>query len=252
MHMAMGQDLAVEVRRIWATVSRPAKVREDGDAGHQRRSRHIVRFYRELANLGQPIAQVGQLDERHAIALLDHWRRSKKALSTIRGEWSLLRAWAAAIGKPDVVRPLTLYWKESIKRPSQPGPGHAARHQDITLLNSLRVGSDATYYWVERACAVLHLTVAEAMMLDCQPILRFLEGRRNVDLKARLCAAIATRPHEAREVAQSILAFLRSVGRETLLWQSVDLAKALTRHANHLAYQRRQLKKKQGVLRRAA
>nr|WP_255429540.1 phage integrase N-terminal domain-containing protein [Ramlibacter albus] len=249
--MPAGQNLADDVRRIWANVARPANNGDDGEAGHRRRSRHIVRFYRELADLGHPITRVEQLDERHAVALLDHWRRSKKALSTIRGEWSLLRAWAAAIGKPEVVRPLTLYWKESIKRPPQPAPGHSARHQDITLLNALRAGSDATHYWVERACAVLHLTVAEAMTLDCQPILRFLEGRRNVDLKARLCAAIATRPHEAREVAQSILAFLQSVGREVLLWQSVDLAKAVTRHANHLAYQRRQLKKKQVVFRQA-
>lgn len=230
-----------QIRSTWARVALNApRTRAIPVDWKLRRNRHVARFYSELADLGLQLHRVDQLEDRHVTALLDHWRRKGKALSTIRSEWSVLRAWASAIGKDDLVRPLTSYSQERVG--TRRRRTRSARHNDLVLVRSLESSSDPTYYWIERVCTVFRVTVPDALVLDFRAVLRFLEGRRVDSLLPVVVAAIATRPHEARSVAVEVLGFLASAARSELLWPSTELAQAARRHANHLAYRRRQLK----------
>lgn len=177
------------------------------------------------------------------VALLELWRGKGKALSTIRSEWSVLRAWAAAIERSELVGPLTAYWNERPRQRRRLAPaGSSARHSDITLLKVLEARSEPTHYWVERVCAVLHVTVHEALTMDFAPVLRFLDGRRSDHLDPKLAAAVTARPQEAHALVVAVRGYLLSSGREHLLWPRVDPSQAARRHANHLAYRRRQLR----------
>lgn len=72
----------------------------------QLRARRIKRMYADLARAGERVRVVGDLQERHARALLDYWRSKGNAPATIKSDWSVLRTWMADLGKPDLVKPI--------------------------------------------------------------------------------------------------------------------------------------------------
>lgn len=235
-----------QIRLTWArcAANAPRALREESKR-NLRLACHVARFYRELADIGLQLQCLNELEQLHVQALLNLWRRKRKALSTIRSEWSVLRAWAIALDKPDLIGPLTAYWDENPRQRERcVQKGSSPRHRDIALIKMLESTDDATHYWIERVCAALQVSVVQALTMDFQPVLRYLEGRRGDVLAPRLTAAVAARPHEVRAVTLAVQAFLRSVGRVELLWPSLQVAQAAKRHANHLAYRRRQLKTK--------
>lgn len=207
----------------------------------QLRIMRVTRMYRELAAAGHFLADVDAFREEHAGALLDAWRCAGRVPSTIRGDWSILRVWCEALGRPGELKPLRHYWPDAPKANTPPDPLHPpSRHQDASLLNLLRSRPDRTHYCIEVLCRQLRLTQEEAMLLPLDTLQALVAGDQ-VDHR-KIAAARKASPQDVQHAASQVVEYLVQVQRDRLLWPAVTLPQAVRRHGNHLAYLRRQIR----------
>jgi hypothetical protein len=207
------------------------------------RCRRIKRIFGDLARAGFPLERIMDLQDNHARSLVAYWRRTGKAVATIRSEWSILRSFAKAIGKAQLDCPLERYWQDAPKAPAAKKIGGAlpARHQDPVVVKALQTGRDRTHYFIERSCQLLRLTVQDALILD-PALLSSVSPEHHtaaVGLPKKLAAVISAYPAEVQVLAGELITFLREQGRPSLLWTDHSLGQAMRKHENHLAYQRR-------------
>jgi len=205
------------------------------------RSVRITRMYRELAEAGHAPPQVRDFSEKHGEILLRSWRTAGRAASTIRGDWSILRVWCRALGRPRELKPLRHYWPDAPKANTPPDPrAPALRRSDAQLLDVLAARADKTHFFIELVCRRMRLTLEEALALPLQAYKAIVDGQptncRKVDV------AMAVSAHQVQDVAREVLVFLAPLQRESLMWTDVALPQALRRHENHLTYLRRQMR----------
>lgn len=207
----------------------------------QLRARRIKRMYADLARAGERVRVVGDLQERHARALLDYWRSKGNAPATIKSDWSVLRTWMADLGKSDLVKPIAHYWKDAPKPPKPRAPGSPlpARHPDAALVNLLGDGKDRTHYLVERLCQTFRMRVQDAFTLNAATLGAILDGRRPLGLPRALDKAVSQLSPEGTVLLSEVKQFLALEGREALLWSNANVPQGIRRHENHLAYVRR-------------
>lgn len=198
------------------------------------RQRRVVRLYRDLAAAGCELADVRQLRAQHATTLLDFWKSNGRATSTIRSDWSALRAWCAMMGAPDLVEPLQHYLPDAGRGRKRKG---TIRHTDGSLIALLAVQPDRTHYFLEVLCQVARISVREAMLLDPRSADR-------TEASPAVCKLMATCAKDPKHTVflLELRDFLLRAGRPTLLWKNLCLTRALRRHDNRLAYLRRSMR----------
>lgn len=200
------------------------------------RCKRLARMYRELAAAGAELDNINDLEEQHATLLLRRWRERRRAASTIRSDWSILRVWCEALGKPGRLKLLREYWPDAPRASTARSPATAPRHGDAVLLDALRESSDRTHYFVERLCQALRLSVQEALLF---PVTDPTRAGTDTASARKLRAAMSAAGPEIDEVLREAAAFLALSERPSLIWQGLDLAQAMRRHENRLAYLRR-------------
>lgn len=200
------------------------------------RCKRLARMYRELAAAGSPLEDISQLGERHATLLLRRWRERRRAASTIRSDWSILRVWCEALGKPGCVKLLREYWTDAPRASSARDPAVPPRHGDSVLLEALREDRDRTHYFVERLCKALRLSVQEALLF---PVTAPTRAAKDTASARKLQAAMNAAGPEVDELLRDAAAFLAAADRPALIWPHLELAQAMRRHENRLAYLRR-------------
>jgi hypothetical protein len=252
-----GQPLRVQIATVWhayASYSGRARALMD-DAVARDRQMRVARMYDQLARLGCALQKVDSLRERHARILLDHWRKSGARIATIRKNWSILRTWALALGKSGLIQPLEAYWPAAPKAPSaQPTPGGQAdpgrrgrRHDHPQLIAALLRGNDQTHFFVERLGRDLRLTVEEALMFDADMARQCLAGRLVLRAPYRQEPKVVPLvTHEQALLVQQVHDYMSVRSRRRLMWSDLSLLRAVRKHENHMAYQRRKLAKGAG------
>lgn len=200
------------------------------------RCKRLARMYRELALAGEQLHDIRQIGEHQATALLRRWRERHRSAATIRSDWSILRVWCAAIGKPGCIRTLREYWPEAPRAEANRDPASARRHGDSKLLQALARDTDRTHYFVERLCQVLRLSVQEALLF---PVRDPSGAVKDSSTARKLQAAISAEPLEVNALLHDAAAFLVTQQRSALIWPGLELAQAMRRHENRLAYLRR-------------
>jgi hypothetical protein len=200
------------------------------------RCKRLARMYRDLAGAGEQRTDFKQIGERQAMVLLRRWRERHRSAATIRSDWSILRVWCAAIGKPGCIKTLREYWPEAPRPKTDREPTSTPRHGDAKLLDALASDADRTHYFVERLCQALRFSVQEALLFPvCDP------SRAATDSPAtrKLQAAMNAAPSEVGALLQEAATFLGTQQRGALIWPGLDLPQAMRRHENRLAYLRR-------------
>lgn len=200
------------------------------------RCKRLARMYRELSAAGVRLHDVTLIEESHAELLLGRWQEKKRSPATIRSDWSILRVWCEALGRPGCVKTLREYWPEAPRSAKERTPTSAPRHRDAPLLAALREDSDRTHYFVERLCQALRLSVQEALLF---PVADPSTAARDSASARKLHAAMSAAPTEVTELLAEAAAFVSEQERPALIWPGLQLAQALRRHENRLAYLRR-------------
>jgi hypothetical protein len=229
--------LEAEISRVLTRVSGRVGARDRSDL-IQLRCKRLARMYRELAAAGEQIDDIKQIGEHHATVLLRRWRERQRSAATIRSDWSILRVWCEAIGKPGCVRTLREYWPDAPRATTARERTRPARHGDARLVKALQADPDLTHYFVERLCQALRLSVQEALLL---PICHLPSAARDSASARKLQAAMNTAPAEVHQLLHDAAAFLTSRERPVLMWTGLELPQAMRRHENRLAYLRRKL-----------
>lgn len=200
------------------------------------RCKRLARMYRELAATGEQLHDFKQIGERHATVLLRRWRERHRSAATIRSDWSILRVWCAAIGKPGCIKTLREYWPDAPRAKTDREATSAPRHGDSKLLDVLARDTDRTHYFVERLCLALRFSVQEALLFPvCDPD----SAARDSAVARKLQAAMGAAPLDVEGLLHEAAAFLDSRQRSALIWPGLELAQAMRRHENRLAYLRR-------------
>jgi hypothetical protein len=228
-------DIEVQIAAVLANSSRRIGSNDRVDL-ITLRCKRLARMYRELASAGARLADVKQIEERHAKLLLGRWRERKRSPATIRSDWSILRVWCEALGRPDCIKTLREYWPEAPRSGKEGAPTTAPRHRDAPLLAALRQDRDRTHYFVERLCQALRLSVQEALLF---PVPEPYKAPRNSAFARKLHAAMTLSPVAVTELLAEAAAFLSEQDRPALIWPGLQLAQAMRRHENRLAYLRR-------------
>jgi len=148
------QSLDVQIAAVWKAFAvytgrstRAAQTNAEVD-----RFRSILYFYEELEQAGVRLTHVEGLKERHARVLLEYWRKAGKADATIRKNWSILRIWAQALGKPNMIGKLETYWPQAPKTwidANKPTGAKWALLTEQQMTELMRAG-DQTHWYVER------------------------------------------------------------------------------------------------------
>lgn len=231
------EPIEAQIRKVWGDYMgrrTDASPREDL---FTLRCKRVERMYKFLAAENHEVANVMDLTEAHARALLARWRRERLSPATIRSQWSMLRVWAEAIGRPGMIKSLSTYWKEAPKatkaKVASVGPG---RHQDERLIAELFKSKDRTHYWIERTCHVLRISVQEALELSPSNI------AENSSVAAKFDRSLEADPAGCKQLIEGLQAFLAQCDRTKLLWIDAPAGHALRKHENHLAYVRRKLR----------
>lgn len=191
-------------------------------------------MYRDLAQSGTALADVRALSVDHAKALLQLWREQRRAVTTIRSDWSILRGWCGLIGKPGLIGTLREAWPDAPPAPPSK-KGTAARHQDHYLLLALNQQKDRTHYFVERLCQLARMSVQEALQVTPSAARAAMES----SARSKLAAAMRTSGADLRPLLCEIATFLEQLDRPALAWSELTLNQATRRHENRLAYVRR-------------
>jgi hypothetical protein len=231
------ETVEAQIRKVWGDfMGRRADARPRDDL-FTLRCKRVERMYKFLAAENHEVAKVQDLTEAHARALLARWRREHLSPATIRSQWSMLRVWAEAIGKPGMIKSLSTYWKEAPKatkaKVTSMGPG---RHQDDRLIAELFKSKDRTHYWIERTCHVLRISVQEALELSPNNV------AENASVTAKFSRALEADPAGCKQLIEGLQEFLTQCDRTKLLWIDASAGHALRKHENHLAYVRRKLR----------
>lgn len=231
------ETVEAQIRKVWGDfMGRRADARPREDL-FTLRCKRVERMYKFLAAENHEVAKVQDLTEAHARALLARWRREHLSPATIRSQWSMLRVWAEAIGKPGMIKSLSTYWKEAPKatkaKVTSIGPG---RHQDDRLIAELFKSKDRTHYWIERTCHVLRISVQEALELSPNNV------AENASVTAKFSRALEADPAGCKQLIEGLQEFLTQCDRTKLLWIDASAGHALRKHENHLAYVRRKLR----------
>lgn len=200
------------------------------------RCKRLARMYRELARAGEQLDDFKQIGERQGLVLLRRWRERHRSAATIRSDWSILRVWCEAIGKPGCIKTLREYWPEASRVQTKRETKSTPRHGDATLLAALAGDTDLTHYFVERLCQALRFSVQEALLFPvCDPSKAVMDSAAARKLRAAMNAA----PNEVDALLQEAATFLGMQQRGALIWPGLELAQAMRRHENRLAYLRR-------------
>lgn len=214
----------------------------------------VTRIYDDLARLGIKLVNVDALRERHARQLLAHWRERGLAVATIRTHWSTLRTWTLALGKGGLVAPLETYWPDAPKvHAPKPGshkdPGRMGRrHDDPQVLARLLRHADLTHFYIERLGRDLGLTVEESLMFTPAMAADYLRDKLVLQPAAtQQPKAISLGGHDQVLLVQEVQDFLARSGRNHLMWRDISLRQGVRKHENHMAYQRRQVRKALGA-----
>jgi len=203
------------------------------------RCKRVARMYKFLEAEDRPLTNAEDLTEAHAVVLLQRWRREKLSPATIRSQWSLLRVWAEAIGRPGMIKSLSVYWKEAPKASkAKDAAAPGGRHKDSRLLGALLKSRDRTHYWIERTCQVLRISVQQALFLAPATA---LDGP-DPTVVAKVTRAMARDAEACKELLEGLTHFLSECDRPTLNWPDSSAGHALRKHENHLAYVRRKLR----------
>lgn len=214
--------------------------RPDTDDLRALRRRRLLRAFSVLAAEGQPITTVHELNAEHGKVLIAAWMARGHRPSTVRSQWSVLRSFARAVGKPELDVPL-----ERLCSPQQGVPATSLRplqrpprHADLALARALRESRDPTFYYVERLCHLLRISAREALTATIDGLAenakRCTGGRESHPEIAET--------QEARELGSLMLeitAFLLRERRRTLRWADLTIPRAMRKHENHVAYLRR-------------
>lgn len=200
------------------------------------RCKRLARMYRELAAAGEQLDDLKQIGERHAMVLLRRWRDRNRSAATIRSDWSILRVWCEAIGKAGCVKTLREYWPEAPRAKTGREATSTPRHGDSELVDALARDTDRTHYFVERLCLALRFSVQEALLF---PICDLPPPTRDTGAARKLQAAMSAAPLEVEGLLHEAAAFLGGQQRSALIWPGLELAQAMRRHENRLAYLRR-------------
>ena len=227
--------LEAEISGVLTRVSGRVGTRDRSDL-IQLRCKRLARMYRELAAAGEQLEDIKQIGEHHATVLLRRWRERQRSAATIRSDWSILRVWCEAIGKPGCVRVLRAYWPDAPRATTVRERTLPVRHGDARLFKALEHDRDLTHYFVERLCQALRLSVQEALLL---PICDLPTAARDSASARKLQAAMNTAPGDVDGLLRDAATFLTARERTVLMWTGLELPQAMRRHENRLAYLRR-------------
>jgi hypothetical protein len=214
--------------------------------GDIERIRSVIALYRDLSELGCRIEKVDGLKERHARVLLEHWRKSGKADATIRKNWSILRIWAQALGKPNMIDKLEIYWPQAPKTWLDANKPAGAKWALLTeqQMTELMRASDQTHWYVERLIEAFQVSVEEALLFDKTMTSKYLSGKlvlRSMD--RREYRSVEVDSHTKTVLVQELEAFIQQRGRAKLMWQDMTVSEAVRKHQNRVAYLRRKFPK---------
>lgn len=244
-HIPAGNMAGLEAQIAGVLASASGRVgSEDRSDLLRLRCKRLARMYRELAAAGEQLDDFKQIGERQAMVLLRRWRERHRSAATIRSDWSILRVWCETIGKAGCIKTLRQYWPEAPRTTTDSEPARLPRHGDVRLLEALATDADRTHYFVERLCQALRFSVQEALLFPvCHPARAVMDSAAARKLQAAMNAA----PSEVNTLLQQAATFLGNQHRNSLAWTGLELAQAMRRHENRLAYLRRLHQQKQSI-----
>lgn len=240
------QPLAVQIATLWkayATFSGRIKSKAD-DRETVARFRALTRIYDDINRSGCKLTQADGLKERHVRILLDLWKREGKSVATIRKDWSILKVWGLALGKPGMVGRLEEYWPDVPKGDTTPKSGTSGKTEAGPLtspqMTELLRASDQTHWHTERLVQKLGVTVEEALLFDKDMAANYLAGKLVMRSAARReYRSIPLADHDSVILVQEVQSFIQSKGRARLMWRDMTPAEAVRKHQNRIAYLRR-------------
>lgn len=212
----------------------PRETGQRADFVEQRCCR-LARIYRDFAYANRSLLGIRSISQEDASALLAYWISVGRSPSTIRCDWSVLRAWCTQLGLPELIGPLRQAWKDAPPAPSR--KNIRPRSVEPWLLDSLQTQDDQTHYFIERLGQLARLTTQEALRFPARPD----EHPPDSTTAEKLHAAMKRDPHAIAQLLLEVRNFLDAQNRRQLNWSGISLPKALRRHDNKLAYQRRKL-----------
>lgn len=231
-----GKSVAQQVRIIMADRCRflcefpPRRVMDD-------RCDRVVGIYSELKSLKFDLGVVTSFGLKHAMALLESWKKRDLARKTIYNRWSTLRTWALTINKHGMLGPLEEHWPE-FEQACKPTIGYRilTSEQLLDRTDFLREQKDKTAYFVDRLTREVGMSREQALELSRDAVEGVVQGDDIVRIGNGASVHVFKQMGRHRELMIETSEFMSGRHREKLCWTGLTLKEGIAKFSVRMSY----------------